>query len=133
MRKLMGLIVAMVMVSSVAFAGVLRMDDTIKAANQSTLGGIETTSSVVASGSYAITGFAVSASGTAQTCGLFDATSQSQIAWASTGSTTGLFEASVAANSSVYYDFRNSPLQTTNGIYLFCTRTDGTAVIYTQK
>lgn len=131
MRKYIISFIACLVIGLAGFslATVVTNEGLITRLTQKAKNGLQTSPVVLSGHSESITGFLVGSTGTAQVCGIIDATSL-----AATGQAAStVFEAGAAANSTAYFDFTSRPIQTNNGIIAGCSRSDGTFVVYTEQ
>ena len=131
MRKTLLTLTFLMALVGVSFAGVIYQGGMITQPSQRARDGVQTITKQVSSNSEVITGMTITSAATAQVCGVFDVAQAQDVAWSS-GSTTAVFEASAPANTTAYFDFTGTPILTKNGIYVYCTRSDGSYLVYTQ-
>lgn len=115
--------------AGIVCASVITQERTITPIVQKAKGGLQTGPALLSGHSETITGFMMTSGGTAQQCGIIDASSVT----ASSQAANTVFEASTAANTGTYIDFTNRPIQTNNGILAGCSRSDGTFIVYTEQ
>lgn len=122
------LIIGILLIVSIFCLSGVSMAASIDQGYQTPLKGVNTQTTLLSGHGEVITGMVVTASGTAQTVGLFDTASTATIA-----TTNGVIETQVPANTSQYFDFHTRPIRVTTGLSLFTSRTDGSVTVYTQK
>lgn len=142
--KMFSVVLVLCLVCSAAFASwITPVNDVTKKMGLTPKGGLLTANSlpvpaatnIVSGNGESVTGVLVTSGATAGSVAVFD----SPIYWNGSSyqmydvAAECVFQADIAANTSAFYDFHNSPIQTKQGLYVTTSSANTNVEVYTQQ